>query len=218
LDGVGDDAILNINCTLSGENLSAINGATLEKAAVNFQSKLLDYRIKHVTKVRDACFDAPTLPTPLRMLARALGSCIVDAPELQADIVRLLESQGEELRANRLLDPNCIAIEAMFAHCHGENGSTRVGVSEIATTATAIMADRGETTVFEAKRMGSHLRLLGFRAKRDSKGFAVHLTPDVRRLVHRLRRDHQVGDFQQAVPDCLYCAEVTSAQTGRSNA
>jgi hypothetical protein len=217
LGGVGGDAILNINCALSGEKLPAINGSTLEKIAARFQSKLLDYRLKHFAQVRDADFDATTLPIPLRMLARALGSCIVDAPELQADIVRLLESQGEELRANRLLDPNCVAIEAMFAHCHGENGSTRVGVSEIATTATAIMADRGETAVFESKRMGSHLRLLGFRARRDSKGFAVHLTPDVRRLIHRLARDHRVGDSEQVVPGCPHCTEVMSVQTGRSN-
>lgn len=78
------------------------------------------------------------------------------------------------------------------------------------------MADRGETTVFESKRMGSHLRLLGFRAERDSKGFAIHLTADVRRLVHRLARDYQVGDSEQTVPGCPQCTEVF-AQTGRSS-
>jgi hypothetical protein len=217
LDGVGDEAILNVHCAPNGGRLPVINGARLEKIAADFQPKLLDYRFKNVAQVREADFDAPTLPTPLRTMAQALGACIVDAPKLQADIVRLLENQGEVLRVNRLLDPNCVAIEAMFAHCHGENVSTRVGVSEIATTATAIMADRGETTVFESKRMGSLLRLLGFRAKRDSKGFAVHLTPDVRRLIHWLARDHRVGDSEQAVPGCPHCAEVTSAQTGRSN-
>jgi hypothetical protein len=215
--GTCGDAILNINCSLSGEKLPVINSASLEKIAAHFQPKLLDYRLKHALQVREADFDAKTLPIPLRMLARALGSCIVDAPELQADIVRLLESQGEDLRANRLLDPICVAIEAMFAHCHGENGSTRVGVSEIATTATAIMADRGETTVFESKRMGTQLRLLGFRPKRDSQGYAVHLTPDVRLLIHRLARDHEVGDSERGVPGCAYCAEVTSAQTGGSS-
>jgi hypothetical protein len=217
LGGDCSDAILNINCTLSGEMLPVINGASLEKIAAHFQPKLLDYRLKHVARVRDADFDATTLPIPLRMLAWALGSCIVDAPELQTDIIRLLESQGEVLRANRLLDPNCVAIEAMFAHCHGENGPTRVGVNEIATTATAIMADRGETAGFESKRMGRQLRLLGFRAKRDSKGFAIHLTPDIRRLIHRLARDHRIGDSEQVVPGCSYCTDVMSVQTKRSS-
>jgi hypothetical protein len=217
LGGVAGDAILNISCPYGGK-LPAINGATKERVAADFQPKLLDYRLKHVVKVREADFDAPTLPTPLRMLARALGSCIVGAPELQAGIARLLESQGDVLRANHLIDLNCVAIEAMLAHCHGEDGPTRVGVSEIATTATAILADRGETTALESKRIGSHLRLLGFRAKRDGKGFAIHLTADVRRLIHRLARDHRVGDSEQGVPGCPDCTELMSAaQTGKSN-
>jgi hypothetical protein len=211
------DSILNISCALRGGELPFVNGPMLEKFAGHFQPKLLDYRLKHVARVRDANFDAKTLPVPLRMMARALGSCIVDAPELQADVVRMLESQDDELRANRSLDPNCVTIEAMLAHCHGENGPIRVGVAEIATTATAIMADRGETAVFESKRMGSHLRLLGFHAKRGSKGYAVHLTPDVRRRSHRLARDHEVGDSEQGVAGCVHCTEVTSAQTGGSN-
>ena len=114
LGEVGDDAILNIHCTPNGGRLPVINRATLENIAADFQPRLLDYRLKNVAQVREADFDAPTLPTPLRMLARALGSCIVDKPELQVEIVRLLESQGEVLRASRLLDPNCVAIEALL--------------------------------------------------------------------------------------------------------
>jgi hypothetical protein len=215
--GVCGDAILNIDCTISGEKLPVVNIAMLENMAADFQSKFLDYRLKHVVRVRDATFDANTLPIPLRMLARALGSCIVDAPELQSDLVRLLESQRELLCANHLLDPKCVAIEVMFVHCHGENGATRVGVNEIAAMATAIMADRGETEVFGFKTMGNLLRQLGFRAKRDSKGFAIHLTADVRRLIHGLARDHRVGDSEQAVPGCPDCAEVMSGQTRTSN-
>jgi hypothetical protein len=214
---VGGDAILNISCTLSGGMLPVFNGAELEEIAAHFQPRLVDYRLKHVLQVRDAEFDVMTFPIPLRMLARALGSSIVDAPETQADIVRLLGSQGEVLRASRMIDPNFVAIEALLTHCHGENGPIRVGVNEVATTATAIMADRGETAAFEPKRMGGLLRQLGFCPKRDSQGFAIHLMPDVRRLTHRLARDHQVVDSVQTVPGCPDCAEGTSAQARRSN-
>jgi hypothetical protein len=211
------DTILNISCTLSGEKLPIVNSASLEKYSAHFQSRLIDYRVRHVIKVRNATFDAPTLPTPLRMTARALGSCIVDAPELQADIAWLLEGKGEELRATRLNEPKFVAIEAMFFHCHGENGPIRVGVGVLADTFNSIFAERGETKVFESKEMGTLLRLLGFSAKRDSKGYAIHLAPDVRRLVHRLARDYRVGDSMQPVPDCPDCAELMSAQTGTSN-
>jgi len=217
LGEVGDDAILTVHCTPNGGRLPVINGAKLEEIAADLQPRLLDYRLKYVAQVRQADFDAPTLPTPLRMMARALGACIVDMPELQVEIVRLLESQAELLRASRMLDPNCVAIEALLTLCHGENGPIRVGVNEIAATATAILTDRGETAAFESKRMGGQLRQLGFCPKRDSQGFAIHLMADVRRLTHRLARDHQVGDSELAVPGCPYCANVTSAQTGRSN-
>ena len=70
----------------------------------------------------------PTFLTPLRMMARGLGACIVDAPHLQTDLVRLLESQRTLLQASRLLDLSCIAIEALLARCHSENGPGRVGV------------------------------------------------------------------------------------------
>jgi hypothetical protein len=212
LGEVCGDAILNAHCAPSVGRLPVINSVTLEKIAADFQPKLLDYRLKHVKQVQDSDFDAPMLPTPLRMLARALWSCIVDAPELQAGIVRLLEGRGEELRANRLLDPDCVAIEALFAYCHDENGPARFGVSEIAVRATAIMTDRGDSKVIESKAMGSHLWRLGFHPNRDGKGYAIHLTADVRRFIHRLARDHQVGDSEHAVPGCADCAEVMSAQ------
>jgi hypothetical protein len=211
------DAFLNVDCNLSCEKFTVVKGAVLKKMAANLQSKLLDYRLKHVAQVRDANFDATTLPIPLRMLAQTLGSCIVDAPELLADIVRLLESKADELCANRMLDPQCVVIEAMFAHCHGENGPTRVGVNEIATTATTIMAGRGENEVLEFKRTGNLLKHLGFRAKRDSKGFAIHLTAEVRRLIHRLAHDHEVADSEQAVPGCSHCTDVLSSRPGKLN-
>ena len=190
---------------------------TLEKIAAHFQPRLLDYRLKHVLQVRDADFDVPTFPIPLRMLARALGPASLTRLSCRPTSFACSRSQGEVLRASRLIDPNCVAIEALLTHCHGENGPIRVGVNEIATTATAILADRGETAAFESKRMGRQLRLFGFRPRRDSKGFAIHLMADVRRLTHRLARDHQVGDSEQSVPGCPDCAEGTSAQAGRSN-
>jgi hypothetical protein len=101
------------------------------------------------------------------------ASCIVDAPKLQGDISRLLGSQREELRASRPLDPDTIALEALLVHCYGEKGPIRVGVSEIAITATGIMAGRGEPIELESKAMSGLIRRLGLIPKLDSKGFAI---------------------------------------------
>jgi hypothetical protein len=209
--GIGGDSILIIDCTLNARKLPIINTAKLESIAAHLQPKLLDYRFKHARHVQVSDFDVRTLPIPLRILAQTLGSCIINAAELRNGIVRLLEGHGEEMRGNRLLDPNYVAIEALFTYCHGERGPLRVGVGEIASMATGIMADRGETAVFEPKKMGSLLRLLGFHARRDSKGIAIHLTVDVRRLIHSLARDHEVGDWRLTVTGCSHCSELTSA-------
>jgi hypothetical protein len=211
------DGFLNINCNVLNEKIFFINRQEAEEIAAHFQPKLLDYRFKYLANVRDAEFGVETLPTSLRIRANALGSCIIDTPDLQADIGRLLESQGEELRENRKLDRNYVAIQALFEFCHSETGDARLGVSEIATAATRILADRGETIEFEAKKMGSQLRLFGLHAKRDSKGFAIQLTVDERRRIHRLVRDHQVGDSESALPGCPLCVETQSSQNRRSN-
>ena len=214
---LGDEAILNIHCAPYGGRLPDIKSIGLQEITAVFQPKLLDYRHKHVVRVRDAEFDAPTLPAPLRMLAKALGSCIVGAPELQADMVQFLEGRAEEMGANRLLDPDFVTIEAIFALCHADNGPIRVGVSEIATKAAGISADRGVSTDFESKAVGGFIRRHGFRPKRDSKGFAIHLTPNVRRLIPRPGRDNGIVDSEQDAPGCPDCAVVMSVQTGTSN-
>jgi len=205
LVGVGDDAILNVHCVPSDERLPVFNTAILEQIAADFQPMLLDYRFKNIAKVRRADFDAPTLPTPFRTMAQALGACIVDDPDLQTGIVKLLESQRAALAPSRLLDLNCVVIETLLARCHSEIGPTRVGVSELAATANTFLTDHGETASLESKRTSGYLRQLGFRPERDSKGFSIHLTADVRRLTHILARDRQILDSEHlslGCPDC----------------
>jgi hypothetical protein len=93
----------------------------------------------------------------------------------------------------------------LLARCHSEIGPTRVGVSELAATATTFLTDHGESAALESKRMGGYLRQLGFRPERDSKGFSIHLRADVRRLTHRLARDRQILDSEHlslGCPDC----------------
>lgn len=203
--------MLTIDCTLNCRKLPIIRDARLESIASEFQPKLLDYRFKHARYVQVSDFDVRTLSIPLRILAQTLGSCIIHAAELRTGIVRLLEGHGEEIRGNCPFYPNYVAIEALFTHFNGESGPVPVGAGEIASMANGIMADRGETAVFEPKKMGSLLRLLGFHARRDSESIAIHLTVDVRRLIHSLARDHEVGDWRLTVTGCSHCSELTSA-------
>ena len=51
--------------------------------ATEFQSKLLDYRLANLHKVRGSSFDVPEFSGPTRDLARSLGASIVGAPARQ---------------------------------------------------------------------------------------------------------------------------------------
>jgi hypothetical protein len=158
--------------------------------------------------VRQSDFDAPRFPSNLRIVAHVLGACVPDAPELQSGIIPLLEGQQEQLRSDRSFDPQYVTLEALLAHCHRDQGSRRIGVGEIASTATAILIDRGETAKLEAKATGILLRTLGFNPKRDTGGYALSLSADLRRKIHILARDYEVMSSEQAGTNCSQCAEI----------
>ncbi len=212
-DGFSGDAILKINLAPSHGKLPVIDFGTRQAIAADLQPRLLDYRLKYVANVHASDFDVPQFPSGFRILARALGICIVDAPDLQAAIAPLLEIQQEHLRASRWIDPHCVVLEALLNYCHGSPASSRMGIGEIAEQAGAILADRGERKV-EAKLIGNLLRMFGFSPKRDSQGYALFLTDAVRRQIHWLAHDNEVEAGSQAGTNCVECAEIIGVKGG----
>jgi hypothetical protein len=57
--------------------------------------------------------------------------------------------------------------------------------------------------------VGNQLRLFGLTTKRDSQGYALILSPDQRRKIHRLARDYEVAP-DEPVATCPQCAEVAA--------
>ena len=206
-DGLFGDAALQINLAPSRARLPIVSAKTQQEIATELQPQLLAYRLKNIAKVRESEFDLPTFASPIRILARVLGACIVDAPELQAGLVPLLEEHQERMRGERWIDLRCVVIEALLYYCH--NGEKdRVHVGEIADVVGAILKGRGETPPSDPKPIGGILRLLQFSPKRDSKGYAIRLTEEVRREVHRLTSDYEVAAVQEGVALCPHCLEI----------
>ena len=133
-------------------------------------------------KVREFEFDLPQFGSAIRILARVLGTCIVDAPDLQAGLVPLLEQHEERIRGERWVDLRCVVIEALLFHCHSGQ-KDRVHVGEIADVTSIILKGCGETPPLRPKLIqlaGGILRDLEFSLKHDSKGYAIRLTDSVR--------------------------------------
>jgi hypothetical protein len=78
-------------------------------------------------------------------------------------------------------------------------------------TANRVLIERGETAKLEAKPAGICLRALGLPPKRDSQGYALVLSDDLRRTIHRLARDYQIEVVTPADQSCSRCAEIAAA-------
>ena len=139
------------------------------RIAKEFQPKLLAYRAGSHLAVSRSTFDLPELSSEIRILARTLGACVVGAPEIQADLKRILESHDAEARAEHWCDVRCVAIEALLAFCH-TRPDAKVYVGEITAAIEEIQKNGGETGALEARQIGEILRSLGIHSKRDRLG------------------------------------------------
>jgi hypothetical protein len=192
--------------------LPVISELAQRQLAADFQPLLVDYRIRHIRQVRDSEFDVPTLGSELRMLARVLGSAIVDAPELRADLVNLLQQYQEEIAAGNAFNEESSAVEALLSHSHSNEPDQLVYVGQLADTSNRLLKDRGSREKVEPKALGWTIRSsLGLSPKRNAKCFAIKLTEDVRHRIHQLAREHQVSVTDETVAKCSYCTEIFGA-------
>jgi hypothetical protein len=189
--------------------LPVVSDFVQEKLTADLQPLLLDYRMRDAAKVRDSDFEVPELQSEVRILARALGSAIVDAPELRTDLVNLLQEYQDEIRAGDAFNGESIAIEALLSHIHSEQSDQLLYVGQLADISNRILKDRGSREKLEPKAVGWMLRnSLGFTPKRNGKGFAIKMTEDVRRRVHQLARQFQVLAVDEVVAGCSQCRET----------
>ncbi len=209
-NGLFGDAAVHINLAPSRGRLPMLDEKARQEIATALQPQLVAYRSRNIAKVRESTFDLPGFASPIRILARVLGACIVDAPELQAGLIPFLEDHQEKIRAERWVDLRCVVIEALVYYCHSAK-KDRVHVGEIAAAASTILKARGEIPPSDPKPIGGILRFLQFSPKRDSQGYAIQLTDRARRRIHRLARDFDVAAVQQGVTLCPHCSEIAAA-------
>jgi len=193
--------------------LPVLAQSTQRQIADEIQSKMLAYRVQNYADVTQSKFDLPQYCSETRMLAHALGACVVDAPEVQAGIESLLHDGEESARSARWCDPRCVTLESFLVHCHAEQAE-RIPIGMIARYANGILRGRGETTALGPKEAGGILRSLGVVPKRNSKGYAIKLTAGVRRRAHELARDFDVAAVQERLSQCPLCVELFPSGDG----
>jgi hypothetical protein len=210
-DGALGGGGVDIPVTSSRQPLPILDRSTQQQIADEFQPKLLMYRLRNHKRVVESKYDVPEFLSPVRELARCLGACVPDEPELQRGIGSLLKERNEELQADRATDVNAAVVEAMLCFCH-DKARQFARVAEITNAVNAILEQSGELLELKPRMVGYKLKALGLTTKRlDAAGRGMPLLRATRVLIHRLARDYAVltGRDNEECSDCehLYQAE-----------
>ena len=152
-------------------------------------------------------FDVPEFSGSIRGLARTLGACIVEAPDLQACLVAQLQAHDEAVRLDRVSEIHSILVEALLVCCHERRSA--VHVCEIADLANDILSRQGEILRLSAREVGGKLKTLGFRTTRlDSAGRGLYLLGENCKHIHELAKSYGVPSLREGLHGCPHCQEL----------
>jgi hypothetical protein len=186
-----------------------LDDARLEQIASELQPKLLRYRLMNWRKVQESEFDVSTFTFPTRELARNLGACVVDDPELAQKLSALLETQDEDTRAQHNTDVRYVIIEIILVLLHKRELSA-LRVEKIAELTNALLRSRGEIIEYSSAEVGWKLRQLGLSRTRDRAGKSLSSQRETSRRIHELAASSGVlsrENVRQGCPDCAKVAQ-----------
>jgi len=198
---------IHVNATAMSRVCPRYGRPLSDSIVQSFQNRLFDYRLKNMVRVRDSEFDASDLPPDTRAVANALGACIVDAPELQKELVSLLTPRAQQQLGDRSTSLEALAAEATLRLCH--QGKLQIFVREIADEVNRIQTSRGETLKFTAEKVGHKLKKVGLYTRRlGSAGNGLLIDHTTRVHLHDVAASFVDAGFGHAENvHCFLCNE-----------
>jgi hypothetical protein len=201
------DSCLRISIAPSGVLFSGIDAQREAAGFVELQNQLLRYRLVHLAKVKGSDFDVPGFSGSIRGLARTLGACIVDAPDLLTCLVMQLQEHDQAVRLDQISQIHPILIEALLVCCHERRAD--VHIIDLAELVNGILSRHGESLELTARAVGGKLKTLGFRTVRlDSAGRGLYVLGENCKRIHELGKLYGVPSLQKSLPGCPHCQEV----------
>jgi hypothetical protein len=173
------------------------------KTIDSLRNRLLKYRNRNLDRVRSLGFHPRGLSPEAHAIANGLGSCVVDAPELQSELVTLLRPQNQQQIADRSSSVEAIVAGVVLAFCH--QGKDEIYVREICAEVNRLLVARGETMQLTPEKVGHKLKKAGLFTRRLSPaGNGLTLDQATRIRVHEVARAYLVED---SIPDTenLHC-------------
>jgi hypothetical protein len=145
-------------------------GIPQECAYRNIESllgRLAKYRETNMAQVRRFEFNPTCFSPETGAIAKALGSCIVDSPELRAALVSILAPRDRQQISETLDTAEALIVEAVLAL--SREGAEQLYAREIAVEVNRLMEARGERSKFSPEKVGHRLRKLGLPTRRLSQ-------------------------------------------------
>ena len=179
---------LEIILSPTGRRVPFLEVDDCEKIADEFQSKLLQYRLTNLGKIRTPELDVSELPVPMQDVARALGACVIDDHELQLGVVQLLRERGDDAHFDSSTELGSTILEGLLFCCHSD-GRLQVLSGELADIVNTIWEQRHEGRKTTPESVGWKLRAFG-----PSHGAAWRCREGPPAYRSRSRKDPQLGE------------------------
>jgi hypothetical protein len=167
------------------------------------RNRILEYRTRNLDKVRPLEFNPCELSREAAVIANALGSCILEAPQLQTELIALLKPADQQRIADRCDGVEGLVVGAALALCHQDKGE--VFVKEIAAEVNRLLVARGETRQLSPEKVGHKLRKVGVLTRRLSQaGNGLTLDQATRIHLHEVAAAYRGEDSAQE-DENLHC-------------
>jgi hypothetical protein len=205
----------NIHIHVGGNSRSFLQPPPKDDVIQNFQRRLLYYRFVSHDEVADAKygFSGFRFRPEVSAMAEVLGAVIVDDPELQKDIIELLQERDEQSRVDRASGQDGMVLKAVLWHCH-QPDEQQVFVREIAVTANQMYSAEGESLKISNETVGHVLKNLGLYTRRlGNAGRGLVLDNATQARAHELGYASEVLPGSDGVSACGHCHNQQLLQT-----
>jgi hypothetical protein len=170
---IGDDPAIKriqhsiyIDATVPARTDGPVSGQPAPEIIDAIRNRILEYRTRNLEKVRLLEFNPSGLSLEATAIANALGSCIVDAPQLHIQLVALLRPQAQQQIADRSDGDEALIVGAALVLSHQDKGE--VFVKEISIEVNRLLVARGETRKLSPEKVGHKLKRMGLFTRRLS--------------------------------------------------
>jgi hypothetical protein len=126
------------------------------------------YRKTHKAEVSRRMYQPAGLSPEVAEIARSLGSCIVNDPDLQAKMLMLLTGEDEKQRSHRSDSEEALILEALRNLSRKANPGYLLA-RDISREANRLLDFRGEKLRLTPEKVGHRLRKVGLPTRRLTK-------------------------------------------------